>query len=300
MRRVRRLLVSFASVALAATVGLAPAASAQEGCTLLTVAEVEAALGITGTTGQGSGSFCTFSGTGESVYLVVQPGSDLASQRAQYTDATDTTVAGLPALITETGRSIVVELPGQIMGISHYGGKPWAEMVPILTGLLELAVPRAPAGPSPEDVARLTAMLPETIGGLPTTLQSFSGDLLLGFMPQTEAPVLALNEALAAQGKTAADILLVGRETDDSDNQDSVVAVLIKGADASRLLEPLFRAFVSSEAPATFTPVEVAGRPATRIERADQGTLVVMASGDVLLAATVPESELESVFARLP
>ena len=73
MRRARRLLVSFVSVTLAASVGLAPSASAQGDCTLLTVAQVEAALGTTGTTSQRSGSFCTFGTDTESVYIVIQP-----------------------------------------------------------------------------------------------------------------------------------------------------------------------------------------------------------------------------------
>lgn len=304
MRRVRRLLVSLVAVALATTVGLAPSASAQgEGeCTLLTVPEVEAAFAITGVVSQGgSNAFCSFGGTA-SLLIAIQPGADLASQRSQYPDGTDATIAGLPAWVTETGRSIAVELPGQILGISYYGELPWADALPILTSLAELAVPRAPAGPSPEDIARLEALLPETINGMPTTVQSFGGDLLFGFMDQTAAPVIALTEALAAQGKTASDVLFVGRETDDDEDDHSVVAVLIKGADASQLVEPLFRAFAAtSEGEATFTPIDVGGRTLTRIEGAsEQETLVVATSGDVILAASVPDAELESVFAALP
>ena len=300
MRRTRRLLISLVSISFAVAVGLGPPASAQDGCTLLTVEEVTTAFGLDGVTSEASGTFCSFSSDATSVFIILQPGADLAAQREQYADATDSTVAGLPALVTEEGRSVVVGLPGQVLGLTYYGDTAWTEALPILTDLLELAVPRAPAGPSAEDMARLTALLPETIGGLPTTLRSFGGDLLLGFMDQTAAPVITLNEALAAQGLTAADILLVGRETTDEDNGDSVVAILIKGADAAQLVEPLFAAFDSGDEPRVVTPIEVGGRAALRIEGGSQGPVVAAASGDVILAATVPEAELESVLSRLP
>ena len=236
MGRVRRLLVSLVSVAMAASVGLAPSASAQEGCTLLTVPEVEAALGVTGVTETGASSFCTFSDGTASLYVVVQPGSDLASQRRLVPrwHRCDRGRPVRPGPRRPAAQSCV-ELPGQVVGISYIGEKAWAETLPILTGLLELAVPRVPAGPSPEDVARLSgaaardhrrpAHHPAGVQGRPAA--GVHG-------PDGGAGDRALNEALADQGQTAADVLLVGRETDDPDNEDSVVAVLAKGADASQ------------------------------------------------------------------
>ncbi len=302
MRRSKRLVASIAVLVLTLGVGVAPPAMAQEEeCALLTVAEVESALGATGLEATGSSTFCSFSSEGLALLMVVQPGGGLDTQREQYPDGTDTTIAGAPALVSEASRTIAVELPGQVLSISHYAELPWADAAPILTGLLELAIPRVPAGPSPEDIARLEALIPATINGSPITIESYSGDLLFAFMEQTDPGVIALNEAMAAQGKVAADVLFVGGETESEDDEYSVVAVLIKGADASQLVQPLFGAFAASgDEAATFTPIEVGGRSAVRIKGAAEETLVAATSGDVILAASVPEAELESVLAALP
>jgi hypothetical protein len=299
--RTRRLLM--ATLPLVLSLGGAPAALAQDApssdCTLLTLPEVEAALGASGLTAQGSGSFCVFSGD-ETVYLVLQPGSDLAVQRDQLTDEVETEIAGHPALTTESGSGVLVELPGSLLTLNYSGSMGWDKALPALTSLAELAIPRVPAGPSAEDLARLKALLPAQINGGPVTLQTFSGDLLLGFMDAASEPVKALNDALVAQGKSAKDILLVGEETDATDDDYSVVAVWLDGGDMAPLVEPLFRAFAQDGTDIAFSPIQVGGRDAVRIDRAEQPTLVVMVSGDVALAATVPEAELESVMAPLP
>ncbi len=302
MRRSMRWLAT-AAVAASCLLGGATATVVAQGdeCSLLTADEVKAALSMTEVQVTGGATYCMFSG--DSMFSIAsQPGADLAQQKAGYADAVDTTIAGNPAVSSEAGSAVVVGLPGQLLLANYYGSLAWDAALPAVTGLLELAIPRVPPGPDPADVARLQALIPETISGSPTKVQSFGGDLLLGFMDQTAAPVIALNEAFAAQGKSAADVLFVGGETEDTEDEYSVVAVLIKGADAGALLEPLFNAFSSSsDGQATFTPTDVAGRPAVDIKGAtDQERLVAMTSGDVILAATVPDAELEAVFAKLP
>ncbi|MFN8619616.1 MAG: hypothetical protein U0869_02560 [Chloroflexota bacterium] len=296
--RTRRLLM--ATIPLVLALGGAPTAMAQDAastdCSLLTAQEVETALGASDLTVTGTGSFCVFSGD-QTLYVAIQPGVDLSGQREQLSDEVETEIGGLPALTTEASSGVVVELPGSIMAINYSGSKTWAEVLPVLKSLAELAIPRVPAGPSAEDTDRLKALLPTSINDGPVTLQTFSGDLLMGFMDPESPAVVALDEALAAQGKTAKDILLVGVQTDATDDDSSVVAIWVDGADMSTLLEPFFRAFSDTGSDIAFSPIEVAGRPAVRIDRAEQTTIVVMVSGDTALAATVPEAELESVFA---
>lgn len=303
MRRATRRSAATMSLVIALTGGFTATGVAQdEGCTLVTAAEVEAAFGITGVADGGTGSFCNFSAEDLSLFILIQPtATDLEELREQYPDATETTIAGHPALTSEAGSSVIVGLPSSVLSASYYGSLPWADAQPIITGLLEIAVPRAPAGPDPEDVARLEALIPPTIAGGPATISTFPGDLLLSFMDQADPTLAALRAALAAQGLTEADILMVGGETEADDDDYSVIAILVDGGDAAPILEPFFRVFAGANGgEAVFTPVEIAGRAGQEIEGVTDERLVVVPSGDVMLAASVPESELEAVFSRLP
>jgi len=297
LRLARRLLVSFLTVALTASIGLAPAARAQDTCTLLTVAEVEAAFGVTDVEVDATASLCRFSG-GTSLLVATQPGGELEDEREKDPSGVDATIGGNPALVSERARSIIAAVSGRLVGVTYTGDAPWDAAVPILTGLLELAIPRV-AGPGAEDIARLEALLPGRIGGLPLTVQSYGGAIVLGSLDRTAPAVIAFMEALAAQGKTADDVLFVTAEsTRDYDDYGARV-VLIEGADAAVLLEPLFQALASGGEPLSFTAGEVGGKPVTLVTT-DENVLTLHAFGDVMFGAIAPGAQLETMIANLP
>ena len=79
--------------------------------------------------------------------------------------------------------------------------------------LAELALPRLPAGPSEEDVARLEAIIPDTIGDEAVYVQMLPSGRSRADMDAEDPDVKAFMDALAAQGKSTADILVAAGTT---------------------------------------------------------------------------------------
>jgi hypothetical protein len=170
-----------------------------------------------------------------------------------------------------------------------------------LTELAELVLPRLPAGPSPEDVARLKGLIPEAIGGLPVDVQAFSGELFLGFGDPDDPNVRALDDALAAQGLTGADILVVGGGVEAEEKPESDYAVLLvqfKDVDATSLLLPFVKGAIPGASTAEITTAEVGGKQVTVI--ASDPVIHAYATGDLLALVNGPDDFLAAFFASLP
>jgi hypothetical protein len=298
MHRTLRTALLAVAVALAGSATVASTASAQGECSLITTDEVIATLGVSDVTSQGSGAFCSFSG-GTTLYVAVTPGTTLDSVKADTPDGADVTVGGHAGWYS-TGpglAELAVDVGGQLLALAWYIDDVTGAQAP-LVALAELAVPRVPAGPDPALVERLTALIPATLGGEPLEVQSFGGDLIVGFLEETAPDVIALREALATQGKTPSDLLLVGGET-EGDTDWAFVMIHVNGGDATQLVVPLLTAFMDDSEEALQTQVQLGGKQVTRIEQ-PESVRHAYASGDTLFLVAAPDDELEGIFATLP
>jgi hypothetical protein len=303
MPRIGRLLALLAIPALAASVAMAPAASGQSPsapppeCALLTVDEVADALALT-TVELSSGSpyYCSFTGD-TYLYVVTQPGSDLERIKTENPGGIDLTVGGRPAWFVADSGSLWVDADGQVLGLSSYGGEDTAALQAGLVALAELALPRLPAGPSAEDVARLEGLVPDTIGDEPVTTQTFTGEMLLGFMEPDDPDVRALSDALAAQGKTPADIVIVSGNV-ESDSDLGILVGQVKGADASALLLPILLAFLQEPPSGEPTTTELGGKQVLVVP--SEPVIHAYATGDLVVYVNGPDVFMADLFASLP
>jgi hypothetical protein len=299
--RLRGRLAALVSVPLlVGSLAFAPVASAQsEACTLLTADEVGAALGATDVTvGTGGSAFCVFSGA-SSLLISASPGADLTQARTDNPEGTEITVAGDPGWFSADASSLAVAAGSQLLTLQAYLAEPpdAATLQAALTGLAELAIPRLPAGPDQADIDRIKALIPADIDGKAVTVQTISGDLLLGFMDPEDPRVQALDAALSAQGRTSADLTMVGGSTAD-DSGVGIAIILIKGGDATTLLQPVLSAVLGDQASAPTSQVQIGGRTLTRIE--GEPVLHAYATGDLIIVVSGSDAFLEGYVASLP
>jgi hypothetical protein len=101
--------------------------------------------------------------------------------------------------------------------------------------------------------------------------------------------------ALAAQGKSMSDVLLVGTQTNEAG--ESVAAVLIKGADVSALIVPIIMGFDAEATADMISTGEIAGKPVIKIAADPPQTIRTM--GDVAVVVTGPEDLANEVIGAL-
>ena len=173
MLAARRLLALLAVPALAASVAMAPIASAQDAspqpyCSLLTVDEVASAFAVSDVQlAFDSGYYCNFTGD-ISLGVAPQPGITLEQMEIENPGGVALTVGGRPAWFVADAGSLWVDAGGQVLDVRSVGATVTGDALQAaLTTLAELALPRVPAGPSAEDVVRLRALIPDTIGAKP-------------------------------------------------------------------------------------------------------------------------------------
>ncbi|MFN8619415.1 MAG: hypothetical protein U0869_01550 [Chloroflexota bacterium] len=302
MRIRRRVAAALSMPLLAGSLAIAPAASAQgETCGLLTAAEVDTAFAATDTVVSTPGSaFCVFSGAdAPRLLLSASPGEDLTQPKADNPDGKDVTVAGDPGWFSAGGSTLAVAAPGQLLTLQAYldPAPDPATLQSMLTGLAMLAIPRLPAGPDPAQLERIKALIPADIDGHALTTQSISGDLLVGFMDPEDPRVQALDSALAAQGLTAGDLTMVGGSTNDGSDV-GIAVILVNGADATALFQPVIGAILGDQSAAPTTQVQLGGKTVTQI--AGEPVLHAYASGDLIFVVNGSAAFLDTFFAGLP
>lgn len=273
-----------------------PAATAAPVCTLLTVDEVAAAFGVTSVEVSIAESFyCSFSGD-VNLYLTVMPDSGLEQVRTENQDGAELTVGGRPAWFANG--TLWVDAGGQVVTLATFGSAlEDGDIQGTLATLAEAVLARIPAGPDPADVARLRALVPETIGDEPVLVQTFTGEMLLGLTDAGEAAVAELTAALAAHGISAADILIIAGDI-EADQDAGILVVQFKGADAASLLLPFMGAFLPDAGTAAQTAVEVGGKQVTRLST--DPVIHAYATGDLGVYANGPDDFLAAFFSSLP
>ena len=121
-------------------------------------------------------------------------------------------------------------------------------------------------------------------------------------MAQTPASAAqALTDALAAQGKTPADILLVsgGLESDPGSGSDAGILIAqFKGADASTLMLPFLGAFLPEASTAEVTTTEIGGKQVTVVPV--DPVIHAYATGDLAIYANGTDDFLARFFSSLP
>jgi hypothetical protein len=284
-----------AGALLLVSVAVAPVATAQGECGLASADEVNQIFGTTDAVlSNGGPTFCGYTGS-VNLTFGASPSGTVEQRKTEYPGGTDLTVAGMPAYLLPSKSQLEVQLPGRLFSAYAYREDATDLQAP-LVALAELAIPRLPAGPDPADIARLEALVPDTLRGEPVTLQQFTGDLFLGFLDQTQPNVQAMLAAFAAQGKSMSDVLLVGTQTNDAN--ESVAAVLVKGADVSSLILPLIQGFDAEMATAAVTTGDINGKAVTKVAADPPQTILSM--GDVALVVTGPDDLANEVIGALP
>jgi hypothetical protein len=326
-RDLRAAIAAVVVLALSLFVGAAPVAHAQspaappsQFCSVLTPEEVSAALGVTVTISDSTDVDCTYqtdfnSGTFISLNVGFEDSFDLEVMKTVFPDATETTVAGLPALATADSTLLYVSLPNggsltlQLIAMSELQG---IDISTAMTSLAELAVPRLssiplptaepdPSVPTFHQDPELEALFPDSVGGQPLEVQSVTGDMVSSIMsnPQT---LQQLNDFLASIGKSLADVS-VGVGFFTGPPAGSIIAVRIRGTDMASIAPQILPIITAQMTDPQQTAVQVGGKNVTKVNSAgapDEQAQYLYPRGDVLWTVSTVEPALTEVFGALP
>jgi hypothetical protein len=314
--RGHRLLACLAIATLLSGVGIGPVAHAQDDpvadsfCAVITVDEVNQAMHSRVLASPSFGG-CSWSWVDASVPFVSMSASwddrSLDERKAANPGGTDVTVGGHPGYYLEEGQTLYVQLDQGLFVIGA-GSKP-AEGVVMQDALMSLAAlaverqaslvaPPAPATPAPRPSnhadTELEALIPATIGGQPLTVQTMTGQQVFG---STDAQSLqAINDTLATQGKTIADVsVLIAYPADYS---SVITAVRVKGGDAAAFTPPLIAALSTGTETAP-QPGQVAGKDVTVLTVSSQQQYAYP-HGDTVWVVAAVEPALTEIFTALP
>ncbi len=162
----------------------------------------------------------------------------------------------------------------------------------------EEAATEAPSGPEvsfqPGAAGDLEAMLPSSVAGLTFTKQSFDGASIASAVG---VPIDTgdLDPILSANGKTLADVRMAIATAMSPTSPAIVVALQIRGLDASKTLDLLAGGSASD-----LTPTTVAGKQVLSLG-SDMGGGVLYTKGDVAFEVILAnQATLEAIVAALP
>jgi hypothetical protein len=305
---------------LAAPVAHAQSPAPSQFCTVLTPEEVSTALGVEVTIGDSTEIDCTYqsdfaTGTFASLNARYEDSFDIDIMKTVFTDATETTVAGLPALQTADASLLYTGLPAggsftlQLVGSAADGVDVPAAMV----GLAESAIPRLsnialptlepmPSIPTFHQDPELEAQFPATVGGQPIDVQSVAGEMVVSILGSDPEDLQQLNDFLASIGKSTNDVS-VGFAFWPGPPAGSITAVRIRGTDMASVAPQIIPLFMSNMTSPQQTPVQVAGKDVTKLNEAgapDEQALHVYPRNDVLWTVSTVEPALTEVFGALP
>jgi hypothetical protein len=290
-----------ASFAIAALLALAPLVAAQEDtpepmCALTSADEVSAVAGAPFTLNENSSAFyCSLGSDPLTISLV--PETELEPMKADFGGGgEDLTVAGLPAWWQESSGNFLVAANGSVLFLNGWHvAETAADKVAILTALAELIVPRVPPPADPEVAARLTSLIPATIGTEAVDVFIVPGWYLVGTAATSRPEAQTLHDLLAGQGMSSADLVLAAGTASSG---SSAVLATVPGLDAASLRTPLLSAIVPTAGTAASSTVELGGKQVTRIET--EPVTHAYASGDAVALAYGSDDFLTSFFSSLP
>ena len=183
-----------------------------------------------------------------------------------------------------------------------------------LVSLADLALPRLAALPLPSPRPtptpqpsyagdpELEALFPAEIAGEAVTVISMGGDGLAAQTPQEQ--IDAINQALAAQGKSINDLSVATASLTDA----TIRAFRVRGADAAALAPALLAIYLGPISDARQTTSTVAGKPVTRVtggplpdtDDPAQQRLYLYPRNDVLWFVSGYEPKLTEIIGKLP
>jgi hypothetical protein len=313
------------SLALILVVAIAPVAQAQsptpsQFCTVLTPQEVSTALGVDVTIADSTDIDCTYNsdfaaGTFTSLNVRFEDSFDLEIMKSVFTDATEITVAGQPALITADSSLLYTSLPNggaltlQLVGSAADG----VDVAAAMTSLAELAVPRlasialptaepVPSIPTYHQDPELEAQFPATVGGQPIEVQSVAGDMVSQVLGNNPEDLQQLTDFLSSIGKSVAD-LSVGVGFVTGPPAASIIAVRIKGTDMASITPQIMPLLTSNLTDPQQTPAQVGGKNVTKLNEAgapDEQAQYIYPHGDVLWTVSSVDPALTEIFGALP
>lgn len=325
MRTRSRLLPAAISLACSLLLIAAPAALAQEEspaaspspfCAVLTSDEITTALGVEVSVTDSTDVDCTYQADFESgAFLLVNVRHESGSVeelKEFFTDYTDVTVGGRPAILAPDATLLFVGLDQGLFTVQLVGAAAEGiDQAAAVTGLAETALPRLASIPLPTPEPEpsefpmpsfvgdpeLVSLFPATLAGEPLEIQSFSGAEIRSFgdtdaMAQVEA---ALTEA----GKTFDDLSLAF----GYNMSGGITAIRIKGMDTASVLDRLLPLLLESIEDPVQTPTEVAGKPVIKVtdaQNADAPAQYLYPRGEVIWQVTAEEPMLTEAFTALP
>ncbi|MFN8622229.1 MAG: hypothetical protein U0869_15975 [Chloroflexota bacterium] len=282
------------SVAGAPTVAQSPTPAT---CPLISAEEVSTALATPGMrVDAGSAFYCAFGSTSVSLTISLTPSKSLDTVKQSQPNGSEVAVADQPGWYDASSNTLWAAVDGSLLEVAAYGVPAGTDVKDALVTIGTTASANAPAGPDEAAVAALLALLPATIGEEPVQTNTITGAMMAGFMDATDPSVKALVDALAAQGKTLDDLLLITGAV-ESDSSIGIIVVQVKGADANALLLPLVGGLSGTDASGATTTKQVGGKTATVIP-VEPGILGY-ASGDIAFY-TNDAPFAETWFATLP
>jgi hypothetical protein len=304
----RRRLALLAIPALAASVAMAPAASAQSPtpepgtCEILTVEEVASAFAAADVTLRewSNGYTCAFGGD-VSLEATIQSSQAYEDVRSDPSVGEEVTAGGRPAWL-ESPSDLWVDLGGYALRLagSSSGEATDEATSAALVALAEIAVPRMPPGPGEDDIAAIGGFIPDTIEDRAVTLQYLPAVMITAALDAEDPDVVAFNDALAVQGLEIADVTLATGQREDSFGVDFVVA-RFEGADASALIMPFIDALSPEAMTEGATTTDIGGKSVT--VAGTDAVVYAYANGDIgVFYGSVDDSEeaRAAFFASLP
>lgn len=309
-------------------------------CEVLTADEVSGAFEETMTLENGAGTDCQFdadyaAGRFLSLFSAITTGStidELLSFMCGFGPSAAPGESVAPCSIDVTvgdargvylpegfGTMLYVESGGSLLSLQLVGDPAeGVDKQAALVALAGIALPRLAAMPLPTQEplpsfapepsllgdAALEALFPADIGGIPIDVTSMSGQDLLA---QATADVpQELTDALAAQGKTLADVSVAfGTAFDTADSSfASITAIQVHGADIAPIAQAFMPIMNDGQPPAAQTPGEVAGKAVTVVkpetDTSDENLIYAYIHDDVLWLVSAVEPDLTEVFLKLP
>ncbi len=306
MARTRRTLaIATLSAAMSVSVLVAPVAHAQDFpfCAILSAAEVSAALGAEIAPNFGDDRHCNYVASEQDVFTalyVTNGGTTMDLAKSLYTDGEDVTVAGQPGWLrtSDFDSNLYVDRgDGDTLSFQLLAPPAGADPKAALEGLGALAVPRLATlvipSPTPLVIVQqdpeLAARFPTEIGGKPVEVQTMAQGITVE--PEQQAQV---DQLLASQGKTLADVS--SGFAFSIDPAYSIVALRVKGADASALRDPFL---AMAEMEGTPTPAQVGGKDVL-VATVEGQPQHVYTRDDVIWLVFAAEPLLTEVFQKLP
>jgi hypothetical protein len=284
-----------------ATLIVAPAAVAQDAagptCALVSAAEVSSIVGAQLALNPNSSAYYCSLGEGSALTISLLPETELEPMKADFSGGgEDLTVAGNSAWWQESSGNFLVAANGSVLFLNGWSIAETAEdKLTALTALAELIVPRVPPPAYPITVARLTGLIPSTIGGEALEISVVPGWYLLGQGEAVRPEAQAVLDLLAQQGRSSDELVVVAGTT--SSGAGALVAA-VPDVDASTLVGPLLGVLLPGVAAAPTSSVELGGKQVTRVE--SEPVIHTYASGDVVALANGTDDFLASFFDPLP